>query len=144
MSKRAIVANFYSMCMLAIFESKALLHWRKIYAGWSKCKYEEFQRVDVNHLLTKKGKVCLKDQFHFQYTLNRTGKKFTYWRCSDRSCSASIATCNVSGKLVSSQIPDHHHGNKLIKDIVKATEKKIIMQHAKLNSDPSTVQQEIS
>ena len=48
---------------------------------------------------TKKGKDCFKDQFHFQYTLNRTDKKFTYWRCSDRSCTASIAK-DVTAELI--------------------------------------------
>ena len=48
---------------------------------------------------TKKGKDCFKDQFHFQYTLNRTDKKCTYWRCSDRSCTASIAK-DVTAELI--------------------------------------------
>ena len=46
---------------------------------------------------TKKGKDCFKDQF--QYTLNRTDKKCTYWRCSYRFCSASIAK-DVTAELI--------------------------------------------
>ena len=49
---------------------------------------------------TKKGRDCFKDQFHyFQCTLNRTDKKFMYWRCSDRSYPASIAK-DVTTELI--------------------------------------------
>ena len=94
---------------------------------------------------TQRGRPGVEDENRFVYTLNGKSDKTTRYRCSKRSCSATLVARNSTGNLVGDSLPEHNHTNKLMKTIAKATEKKLVDQFASLpGAQPSTVLQEIS
>ena len=94
---------------------------------------------------TQRGRPGVEDENRFVYTLNGKSDKTTRYRCSKRSCSATLVARNSTGNLVGDSLPEHNHTNKLMKTIAKATEKKLVDQYASLpGAQPSTVLQEIS
>ena len=94
---------------------------------------------------TTRGKPAVRDSNMFLYVTNGEGPGTLRWRCSKRSCSATVTTRKSTGNLVGEKLPDHSHGNKLIKQIAKDTEKIVLEKYAGVHgSIPSAVLQEIS
>ena len=68
---------------------------------------------------TKRGHPALKDINNFSYTENANRKETINWRCSNRSCSASLTTRKSTGNLLNAKLPEHNHGNRLLKKLHK-------------------------
>ena len=94
---------------------------------------------------TKRGRPALKDINNFSYTENANRKETINWRCSNRSCSASLTTRKSTGNLLNAKLPEHNHGNRLLKKIAQNTENKIIDKYAEVQgATAASVLQEIS
>ena len=86
------------------------------------------------------------DENQFTYVQNGSGgKKTTPYRCSIRSCQATLQTRKSTGNLVGEVLPAHNHGNQLLRKLAQDTEKTIIDRFSAAEGvKPSTVLQEIS
>ena len=99
----------------------------------------------VRNVPSQRGKVNLEDSNQFRYCNNGEGKFTTRWRCSKRSCPATLTTRNSTGNLTDPTLPDHNHANKLMKMVAKQTEKAVLDKFTpNQQSKPSAVLQEIS
>ena len=94
---------------------------------------------------TRKGGDGLRDKYNFNYVGNGSGLKTINWRCSNRKCKATLTTRKSTGNLVGGDLPDHTHGNQLLKMEASKTEKAVLAQYAGVHgAKPATVLQEIS
>ena len=101
---------------------------------------QQLRKVTSQH-----GKEAVVDSNNFQYTNNGRTEATTRWRCSRRSCPATIITRNSTGDLASGSLPDHNHSNKLLKLVAMNTEATVINHFATIpDATPSSVLQEIS
>ena len=73
----------------------------------------------VRNVPSQRGKVNLEDSNQFRYCNNGEGKFTTRWRCSKRSCPATLTTRNSTGNLTDPTLPDHNHANKLMKMVAR-------------------------
>ena len=64
---------------------------------------------------SRKGGDGLRDKYNFNYVGNGSGLKTINWRCSNRKCKATLITRKSTGNLVGGDLPDHTHGNQLLK-----------------------------
>ena len=69
--------------------------------------------------LTRRGKPNYRDKNNF----NGERAETKNWRCSQRSCPATLTTRISTGNLVGDVLPTHGHTNKLLKTKAKTTEK---------------------
>ena len=99
----------------------------------------------IREVTSQRGKVLLEDANNFRYANNGKSLLTTRWRCSVRTCPATLITMNSTGNLTRETLPTHNHINKLMKAVAKETEKAIINRFATIpKAAPSTVLQEIS
>ena len=95
--------------------------------------------------LTRRGKPNYRDKNNFYYVFNGERAETKNWRCSQRSCTATLTTRISTGNLVGDVLPTHGHTNKLLKTKAKTTEKAVIEKYANVQGAlPSNVLQEIS
>lgn len=74
---------------------------------------------------SRKGKESITDCYTFHYVKNRANIRTTNWRCSVRSCTATLTTTNGERCLVGN-LPSHTHSNSLLKSTAKQTEKEVL------------------
>ena len=80
--------------------------------------------------LTRRGKPNYRDKNNFYYVFNGERAETKNWRCSQRSCTATLTTRISTGNLVGDVLPTHGHTNKLLKTKAKTTEKAVIEKYA--------------
>jgi len=80
--------------------------------------------------LTRRGKPNYRDKNNFYYVFNGERAETKNWRCSQRSCTATLTTRISTGILVGDVLPTHGHTNKLLKTKAKTTEKAVIEKYA--------------
>ena len=105
--------------------------------------------TDMSNILkpskTKRGKAGVIDNHNYFYTANGSSESTSRYWCSTSSWKATLIARNLTGNLVGDTLPDHNHGNKLLKMTAKKTEERIINQLAGFQgATPSAVLQEIS
>ena len=95
---------------------------------------------------TLRGKPAMIDANNFKYTLNFESTYSQSWRCSTRSCPATIRTRKSTGQLVSGmELPSHTHSNNLMKTVAKTTENEVVNHLASFQpSTPSFALQDIA
>ena len=100
----------------------------------------------IRYSTSTRGKPVVIDKYHHRYTLNNFSTTQNYWRCAIRSCSARLTTRISRKDLCSSDLPEHSHGNQLLKKMAKKHEQEIIKEMSKPFSSTTTkaVLQEIS
>ena len=49
------------------------------------------------------------------------------WRCTSRSCSATLRTRKSAGQLVGDTLPSHSHTNQLLKHAAKEIEESVMI-----------------
>ena len=100
----------------------------------------------IRHSTSSRGKPVVIDKYHDRYTLNNFSTTQNYWRCAIRSCSARLTTRISRKDLCSSDLPEHSHGNQILKKIAKKHEQENIKEMSKPSSSTTTkaVLQEIS
>ena len=95
--------------------------------------------------ISKRGKPAIVDENEFTYTGNASGLLTNNWRCSNRSCTATLSTRKSTGNLVGNELPVHNHSNKLLKKKAKETEVNVLSKYAGVDRvAPAAVLQEIS
>ena len=81
--------------------------------------------------LTRRGKPNYRDKNNFYYVFNGERAETKNWRCSQRSCTATLTRRISTGILVGDVLPTSHgHTNKLLKTKAKTTEKAVIEKYA--------------
>ena len=100
----------------------------------------------IRYSTSSRGKPVVIDKYHDRYTLNNFSTTQNYWRCAIRSCSARLTTRISRKDLCSSDLPEHSHGNQILKKIAKKHEQENIKEMSKPSSSTTTkaVFQEIS
>ena len=94
----------------------------------------------IREVTPQRGKVLLEDENNFRYANNGKRLLTTRWRCSVRTCPATLITMNSTGNLTRETLPTHNHINMLMKTVEKETEKAIINRFAiTLKAAQSTV-----
>jgi len=94
---------------------------------------------------SSKGKTIIIDKNYHRYSLNNSSVSQKYWRCSNRSCSARLITRVSTDNLCVPQLPEHSHGNQLLKQMAKKVEHYVIKEMSKhSHSTRKLVLQEIS
>ena len=81
---------------------------------------------------TNKGKRCIFDDNNYQYLFNNGSTNVNNWLCATKSCNARIRTSASTDQLLNENLPEHEHGNNLLKEITKNTEKRLIDQLAEV------------
>ena len=80
---------------------------------------------------TVRGRPKMVDKNNYSYVENGKGGARTQpWRCTSRSCSATLRTRKSSGQLVGDTLPSHSHTNQLLKRAAKETEENVIKKYA--------------
>ena len=74
---------------------------------------------------TTKGKWCVFDDNNYEYLFNNGSTNVNNWLCATKLCNARIASTD---RLLNENLPEHEHGNNLLKEITKNTEKRLIDQ----------------
>ena len=98
----------------------------------------------ITYSVSQRGKEVVVDSNQFKYCFKESKKSKT-WRCSDRSCSAKLYTDKLTGSLKNTELPEHNHGNGLLKSIAQEEQKKVISKYASMPGiSPKSVLQEIS
>ena len=93
---------------------------------------------------TQRGKQGITDANMFTYTENGGGKDRTRFRCSKRSCKATLIRNNMTGTVIG-ELPEHNHANQLLKKQAQETEQKVVGQFASVpGTTAAAVLQEIS
>jgi len=81
--------------------------------------------------LTRRGMPNYRDKNNFYYVFNGERAETKNWRCSQRSCTATVTTRISTGNQVGDVLPTSHgHTNKLLKTKAKTTEKAVIEKYA--------------
>ena len=87
----------------------------------------------LSAVTSARGKAAIRDRNRYLYTANGCGAATLRWRCSNRTCSATLSTRKSTGNLVGETLPEHSHGNKLFRQIVKETEATVIQKYAEVH-----------
>ena len=74
---------------------------------------------------TTKGKLCIFDDNNYKYLFNNGSTNVNNWLCATKSCNARI---RPTDRLLNENLPEHEHGNNLLKEITKSTEKRFTDQ----------------
>ena len=99
----------------------------------------------ISASISRKGKPGLTDINTFTSVENRKGEQTVNLRCSRRKCAGTLTTRKSTGNLVGEELPDHSHGNLLLKKLAQQTESKVLTQYTGVQGAlPSTILQEIS
>ena len=95
---------------------------------------------------TERGRPSIIDVNNFSYIQNGQGGAYTQpWRCSTRTCNATLRTRKSTGQLMGDALPEHSHNNQLLKKTAKETEKNVLEKYAAVPcATASTVLQDIS
>ena len=107
-------------------------------------EHSTMERI-VRQVESQRGKTLLEDENYFQYASNGHGIHTNRWRCTKRSCSATVTTRKSTGRLTNTSLPTHNHSNNKMKQCAQQTEKTVIDQFAHVPTvTPTSVLQEIS
>ena len=79
----------------------------------------------VTFSTSQKGKTVAVDRNNYRYCYKQSSSKCKTWRCSVRSCKAKIYT-DVNNDELLGTLPDHEHGNHLLRNIAKEETKEVL------------------
>ena len=79
---------------------------------------------------TSRGKQCIFDVNNYKYRFNNSSIKVNNWICVAKTCKARLRTRISTDNLLNENLPEHDHGNNLLKDSTQCAEDKVIRQMA--------------
>ena len=86
--------------------------------------------------LTKRMKPSVQCSNGFTYTGNGSCREFKRFRCSLRTCNATLKTRVSDYTLVGDTLPAHNHGNGLLRKVAKLSEDAVIEKYAGIHAAP--------
>ena len=99
----------------------------------------------IRAITSARGKPAIEDKNHFRYTANGGNTEVSWFRCKDRKCKATLTTRKSTNELVGQSLPQHNHGNGLMKAKVRAIESAVVDKYAAASGSTATAAlQEIS
>ena len=82
--------------------------------------------IMLRFTLTKRIKSAVQCRNGFSYVGNGACSEFKGFRCSLRTCTASLKTRVSDNTLVGDTLPSHNYGNGLLRKVAKRTEDSVI------------------